>query len=184
MQLDKDLPLAERQSLAAKRTHEVRSKATESKIRAACAQLRAQGERLRQTTIALIAKVSRQTVATYAHVLKEPLRSAVTALRRASTGSASDVNHGVHQIPAAQPAALDLCFKGNNQAFDGECGTAGKLVPIAPGNDVEVNPPIQVQMLKGHYVIGVECSDDCQFVEDSDVMPSPSRFLGSSDPVT
>ena len=38
MQLDKDLPLVERQRLAAARTHEVRQKATESKVRAACRQ--------------------------------------------------------------------------------------------------------------------------------------------------
>lgn len=130
MQLDKDLPLSERQSLAAKRTHELRHKATESKIRAACRQLLARGEKLRQAAIAAIAGVSRQTVATYAHVLKETARPAavavlevVAAVSRLSealspakcpevaSGSARDVTYGVHQVPAALPAAFDLGVK-------------------------------------------------------------------------
>lgn len=120
MQLDKDLPLVERQSLAAKRTHEIRHKATESKIRAACRQLLARGEKLRQAAIATIAGVTRQTVATYAHVLKETVRPAVVAVLNvpqapdrapiagaigprpeAAAGAADDVNNGVHQVPAA-----------------------------------------------------------------------------------
>lgn len=124
MQLDKDLPLVERQSLAAKRTHEIRHKATESKIRAACRQLQARGEKLRQAAIAAIAGVTRQTVATYAHVLKEAARPAVVAVlnvpqapdrapiagsiaprQEVPAGVVEDVNNGVHQVPAA-PLAL------------------------------------------------------------------------------
>lgn len=63
MQLDKDLPLVERQRLAAARTHEVRQKATESKVRAACRQLQQKGETLTQAAIARLAGLSRQTVA-------------------------------------------------------------------------------------------------------------------------
>jgi hypothetical protein len=106
MELSKNLPLSQRQSLAAKRTHEIRNKATESKIRAACSQLKAKGEKLRQGAIALIAGVTRQTVAAYTHVLKEPLLTAATALRE-------KVKHAARQIPA--PA---VCFSGsNNQAL-------------------------------------------------------------------
>ncbi|MDX9668604.1 replication initiation protein [Pseudomonas sp. P5_152] len=181
MQLDKDLPLAERQSLAAKRTHEVRNKATESKIRAACAELRARGERLRQTAIALIAKVSRQTVATYAHVLKEPLRAAVTALRGSVAGTDLDVKHGVHQIPAARSAALDLCLKGNNQAFDGECGTSDHLVSIALGIGTGLIPAVQGSFL-GASVAQVGCSDFSLFGADPEAIPSPSWFLDVPEP--
>lgn len=105
MQLPKDMPLTERQSLAARRTHDVRHKATESKIRAACAVLRAQGKKLGQAAIALIAKVTRQTVATYSHVLKEQ-----------PGGPIRNVKHGVHQIPA--PAGVK---ENNHQPLDGEC---------------------------------------------------------------
>lgn len=110
MQLDKSLPLAERQTLAAKRTHEVRHKATESKIRGAVALLRAQGKKLVQATIAMIAKVTRQTVATYAHLLKEPLRSAsITHIR--------DVKYGAHQIPAPAFDLQAVC----NEPLEREC---------------------------------------------------------------
>ncbi len=120
MQLDKDLPLQERQRLAAKRTHEIRHKATESKIRAACRQLQTRGEKLRQAAIAVIAGVSRQTVATYAHVLKETVRPAAVAVLNAAPvpvrsliigafglpseagrGVAGNVSNGVHQVSAA-----------------------------------------------------------------------------------
>jgi hypothetical protein len=108
MELDKSLPLQTRQRLAAKRTHEVRHKATESKIRAACASLRAQGKRLTQAAIALIAGITRQTVAAHPHVVKEaPTGASVTNIR--------DVKHGVHQITAPQGPAFDLCFSSNNQ---------------------------------------------------------------------
>nr|UVN17944.1 hypothetical protein pPsy0479a_00112 [Pseudomonas syringae] len=56
MQLDGSLSLTERQSLAAKRTHELRHKATESKIRAACRQLQAQGKTLARSAIATLAR--------------------------------------------------------------------------------------------------------------------------------
>lgn len=80
MQLDSSLPLAERQTLAAKRTHEVRHKATESKIRAACRGLLQRGEPLHRTAIAALAGVTRQTVGTYAHVLEEVSRPTFVAV--------------------------------------------------------------------------------------------------------
>jgi hypothetical protein len=133
MQLDQSLPLTERQTLAAKRTHDVRHKATESKIRAAVAELRSQGQRLHQTAIALLAKVSRQTVATYKHVIKEPLRAAAPT-------NISGVKYGVHQIPAPVGFAFDLCSERKNAPFDGESGTAERLEreviehEVTPGN--------------------------------------------------
>lgn len=138
MQLDNSLPLAERQALGAKRTHQVRQKATESKIRAACASLRLQGKKLSQAAIALATRLTRQTVATYAHLLKEPLRNA-------STIRASNVKYGGHQIPAPV-APFDLCFKDNNQPLDGECAmpqyelvTIGSEAALAAPRDVYFN---------------------------------------------
>ncbi|QIH07724.1 hypothetical protein ATY02_13905 [Pseudomonas sp. BIOMIG1BAC] len=139
MALDKSLPLAERQSLAAKRTHGLRHKATESKIRAACRGLQERGEKLTQASIASLAGVSRQTVATYGHVLNEVSRpqtiavlstTKVTEMRPNSNSVAGDqgleVNHatsqarlvpdvknGVHQITARFAAALDLAVEGS-----------------------------------------------------------------------
>ena len=141
MALDKSLPLAERQSLAAKRTHGLRHKATESKIRAACRGLQERGEKLTQASIASLAGVSRQTVATYGHVLNEVSRpqtiavlstTKVTEMRSNSNSNSVagdqglefnhatsqarlvlDVKNGVHQITAGLAAALDLAVEGS-----------------------------------------------------------------------
>ena len=115
MQLDKTLPLAERQRLAAKRTHEERHKATESKIRLACQGLKRRGEALVQTAIAGLAKLTRQTVAAYAYVVDEFRRPPVdtsTAIAcepsqdptpGAECDATADVKHAVNQV--TQPPA-------------------------------------------------------------------------------
>ena len=128
MSLDKSLPLAERQSLAAKRTHELRHRSTESKIRAACRGLQERGEKLTQVAIAILAGVSRQTVANYGHVLNEVTRpqtisvlvatSVSKTFSPSSTGdqgstpshgiALTDVTYGVHQVTAPAGGALDL----------------------------------------------------------------------------
>lgn len=139
MALDKSLPLAERQSLAAKRTHGLRHKATESKIRAACRGLQERGEKLTQASIAALAGVSRQTVASYGHILEEVSRPQIVAVLNTSTTTemqsktvagagdrgrecnhsasharaALDVKNGVHQITAPPGAALDLASEGS-----------------------------------------------------------------------
>ncbi|WP_122223335.1 replication initiation protein, partial [Pseudomonas syringae group genomosp. 3] len=127
MQLDGSLSLTERQSLAAKRTNELRHKATESKIRAACRQLQDQGNALVRSAIATLAGVSVRTVASYTHILTEVSRPATVSVLRASRkavsvpprqdrspatppvqapvgqpadGRASSVQSGVHQISA------------------------------------------------------------------------------------
>ncbi|MCK0551010.1 replication initiation protein [Pseudomonas syringae] len=127
MQLDGSLSLTERQSLAAKRTNELRHKATESKIRAACRQLQGQGKALVRSAIATLAGVSVRTVASYTHILTEVLQPATVSVLRASRkavsvpprqdrspatppvqapvgqpadGRASGVQSGVHQISA------------------------------------------------------------------------------------
>jgi hypothetical protein len=105
MQLSKDLPLIERQRLAAARTNASRHKSTESRIRAARAYLQQQGEVLTQAAIGRIAGLSRQTVATYRHVLND----VVKPLLRLATVKASDVKSGVHQVTAA-PVQSVLSF--------------------------------------------------------------------------
>lgn len=71
MELDAALPLEDRQRLAAKRTHELRQRATESAIRAACRTLQGQGQKLSLTAVAVTAGVTRQTVANYGHIFAE-----------------------------------------------------------------------------------------------------------------
>ncbi|AKF48797.1 Primase C (PriCT-1)/Replicase family (plasmid) [Pseudomonas syringae pv. syringae HS191] len=89
MQLDGSLSLTERQSLAAKRTNELRHKATESKIRAACRQLQDLGKALVRSAIATLAGVSVRTVASYAHILKQVSRPATVSVLRASSKAVS-----------------------------------------------------------------------------------------------
>lgn len=138
MGLDKSLPLQERQSLAAKRTHELRHKATESKIRAACRGLQERGEKLTQATIASLAGVSRQTVANYGHVLEEVSRPQTIAVLgvashpkiksntvagpgargaecnqpQAPSNTSLSVKNGVHQVTARPRAALEPVVSG------------------------------------------------------------------------
>ncbi|WP_122270358.1 replication initiation protein, partial [Pseudomonas syringae] len=127
MQLDSSLSLTERQSLAAKRTHELRHKATESKIRAACRQLQDQGKALVRSAIATLAGVSVRTVASYTHILTEVAQPTTVSVLKVSRkavpmqpqqdrspatppvqapvgqpadGCASSVQYGVHQISA------------------------------------------------------------------------------------
>lgn len=111
MQLDKDLPLVERQRLAAARTHDVRHKATESKVRAACRFLQQKREALTQAAIARVAGLSRQTVAAYKHVLTEVLKPAVVAVLGV-VAPKPDVKFGVHQVSGPVSQCINPVVKG------------------------------------------------------------------------
>ena len=123
MQLDKDLPLIERQRLAAARTHDVRHKATESKVRAACRLLQQKGEALTQAAIGRVAGLTRQTVATYKHVLEEVLKPVAVAILGGASGKAEDVKHGAHQVTAAPQGA----------GVPGAASVSLELFPAGPG---------------------------------------------------
>ena len=123
MQLDKDLPLIERQRLAAARTHDVRHKATESKVRAACRLLQQKGEALTQAAIGRVAGLTRQTVATYKHVLEEVLKPVAVAILGGASGKADDVKHGAHQVTAAPQGA----------GVPGAASVSLELFPAGPG---------------------------------------------------
>lgn len=103
MKLDKSLPLTERQSLAAKRTHQLRHKATESKIRAACRGLQDRGELLTLTAIAALSGVTRQTVATYGHVLNEVSEPSTVVTLGAGRGAASNPAEGAELKSESSP---------------------------------------------------------------------------------
>ncbi len=111
MQLDKDMPLVERQRLAAARTHDVRHKATESKVRAACRFLQQKREVLTQAAIARVAGLSRQTVAAYKHVLTEVLKPAVVAVLGV-VAPKPDVKFGVHQVSGPVSQCINSVVKG------------------------------------------------------------------------
>lgn len=121
MQLDKALPLEERQRQAAIRTHGLRIQEAQSKIRKACRELRAAGQRITYTAIAAQAGLSRQTVSKHRQVLSEPNTTAVTPIAPLQTQSQSraggadrgaecnqiaKVKLAVHQVPAALRAGF------------------------------------------------------------------------------
>ncbi len=87
MALDRSLPLAERQSLAAKRTHQLRHNATEPAIRAACQGLLQRGESLTHSAVSGLAKVSRRTVARYRHIIDEVVNAVTDAAVSVSNGA-------------------------------------------------------------------------------------------------
>ena len=101
MQLDKDLPLQERQRLSAARTHGMRHKATESKVRAACRLLQQKREVITQVAIGRVTGLTRQTVATYRHVLNEVLKPVAVAILGGVSGSKRSVSYDGHQVAAA-----------------------------------------------------------------------------------
>lgn len=101
MALQAEMPLQEKQRLAALRTHGIRQKSTESKVRAACRRLIEAGEQLRVTAVARMAGISRQTIAAYKHVMYQ-----VQNTMRAAGITKVDVKYGVHQISATLSPCL------------------------------------------------------------------------------
>lgn len=143
MALDSSLPLAERQSLAAKRTHDLRHKATESKIRAACRGLQDRGEPLNTTSIASLAGLTRQTVANYPHILAEvatPSTVAVLAESRANRSAQADAEL-LSEFDQVQHLANSKCChseskptaEGNSQASRGGVQPQEMLSEPGPG---------------------------------------------------
>lgn len=129
MQLDKGLPLAERQRLAAVRTHDVRHKATESRMRAACRHLHHKGEALTQAAIGRVAGLTRQTVAAYRHVLDEVLKPAALTPLADSSVKAADVKYGVHQV-TADPLG---CVRGAVSACLALFSDGADVLPVFDG---------------------------------------------------
>ncbi|WP_440091578.1 replication initiation protein (plasmid) [Pseudomonas syringae] len=121
MQLDGSLSLTERQSLAAKRTNELRHKATESKIRAACRQLQDQGKALVRSAIATLAGVSVRTVASYTHILSEVSRPATVSVLRASRKAVS-VPHRQDRSPATPPVQAPVGQPADGRASGVQSG--------------------------------------------------------------
>lgn len=108
MQLDQALPLVQRQQLAAARTHDVRKKATESKVRAAGRLLLQKGEALTQAAIGRVAGLTRQTVAKFKHVLGELTKPVATSVVEVDFPKAADVKVAAHQVSGAPGGSVEI----------------------------------------------------------------------------
>lgn len=137
MGLPDTLSLKEKQTLSAKRTHETRQKATESKIRAAANLLLNKGEKLTQVAIGRISKLSRQTVAKYLNIIEEVQEkpSQITNLREKNSQE-KNVNYGAHQISARFKVpgdSLDL------EAISGASEGDSHIQNSSPVNPIQIN---------------------------------------------
>jgi hypothetical protein len=109
MQLDPNLPLAQRQKQAAHRTHTLRHKNAEALIRRVCQSLKDSNQPLTQTTIAKLAGLSRQTVAAYKHVFHEPAEPALIP-SEPLIASPICVKDAVHQVSAVPCFSVEQSF--------------------------------------------------------------------------
>lgn len=135
MQLNDDLPIPARQQLAAQRTHDVRRKATEGKIRFYCQVLRKKGAAITQAAVALLAKISRQTVAKYSHVLAEAAPEVIT-LSQAKAANDGHVKYGAHQVTGgvADVVSAASCSALPFDSIDNESGHSGDLEERIPSS--------------------------------------------------
>ena len=98
MQLGEHLPLAERQKLAAERTHAARATATKSKILGACRLLKARGKELAHTAIARMTGLTRQTVAKYKEVIQTAHLPPPEPRQDPASSKTTDVKYAAHQV--------------------------------------------------------------------------------------
>ena len=119
MDLDKTMSLKERQCLAAKRTHQARQNATESKIKSACRLMHKKGEKLTQIAVARTAGLSRQTVAKYQQILNDfaDISTSNIAYLAPISNDSAYVNYAVHQISAPSGASINSSNSNKFQLF-------------------------------------------------------------------
>ena len=131
MQLDPSLSLAQRQRLAAERTHSERTKKTGDSVRTACATLHTRGEKITQTAIARLTQLSRQAVATYQRVIDDFLRHPpqATAAPAHAARPPKIVKFGVHQV--TPPRLFSVQF-GPDVSHAADSLPLLKLVGVAP----------------------------------------------------
>jgi hypothetical protein len=111
MQLPDDLPLREKQQLAAARTHTEKSSKTVERIRYACAQLMKAGEKVTQVAVGRLARLSRQTVAKYRAVLCDAAaaRPADAPPVVETVAAANDVKFAAYKITGASQCTTGGC---------------------------------------------------------------------------
>lgn len=168
MQLDKELPLAERQRLAAARTHKMRHESTESKVRAACRLLQQKGEALTQVAIGRVSGLTRQTVAAYKYVLEELLNPEVVTTMEGTLSNASGVNYATHQVPAVSRCCRQQevgsvqkkinrfsaeCSHGSSRGVRAEGSSPQPVAPLAvPGSAVASGAVLGLQRTGSHIL--------------------------------
>ena len=136
MSLDASLTLGARQKLAAERTHELRKKGTEEKIRLASKSIKAKKERPTLLAIAKATGLCRQTVARYKHVIKEPYPTPPTKITPRKK-RVNPVKYAVHQISAVLVGPVGCLKRGQTAVVtDKEVDTLGDYVNSA------VDPPV------------------------------------------
>lgn len=118
MQLDPNLPLSERQRMAAQRTHKARTGATESKVRSACRALLREGEKVTQVAIARLTGLTRQTVAQYKSVLENTRLTDAVVKLGAAEALQRRVKFAVHQIAAGSASVEPLRIESSVEGMD------------------------------------------------------------------
>lgn len=114
---DTDLPLENRQRLAARRTHTIRAEATERRIRDAIGQLSQVKARVTKTAVAALCGVSRQQLSRrYAHLFDSPPLADIQPFTSENISPIS-VLYAVHQITAGLPG-MGLDVSGSAKGFD------------------------------------------------------------------
>jgi len=98
---DSDLPLVNRQRLAARRTHSMRVNATERRISKAIKQLASEGTTITKTAVAKLVQLSRKQLSSRYAYLFEELSLEKTPKKEAQAIQAPNVTFAVHQISAA-----------------------------------------------------------------------------------
>jgi hypothetical protein len=114
MQLDKtDLPLKARQRLSARRTHDLRSTATESRIKASVNRLTSNAKLPTKTAVAHDTGLTRQQIARrYSHLFTTENKPTHLPINRAE----KKVTNGVHQITALCPY-LQILTSASSQLY-------------------------------------------------------------------
>ena len=136
---NKTLTLKQKQSLAAKRTHEAKRALTLNKLRTAYLELQQQGESITQVALAKLTKLSRQTVAKYSLsdlkgvtadlTRNQPAQQPLVSLSDlVSQKKLLNVNFATYQI---SPCFLDLKHLIDNGLFD----AANEYCYNSNGND-------------------------------------------------
>jgi hypothetical protein len=96
---DIDMPLQSKQRLAARRTHEIRSNSTETRIKRAISELSIEGKMPTKTAVAGRVEMSRQQISRrYGHLFESETN---TPTNMEAGNKKATVTLGVHQVTAA-----------------------------------------------------------------------------------
>ena len=124
MKLDSSLPLPQKQRLAAAHARSTRQKNNEMKVRVACRHLKSLGQAITQVAAARLCGLTRQTIASYRHVLAEvantPLPDSVLPLQGGTRQAVRNVKFAVHQVTAVSESVLPAALGSDTpDLFDG-----------------------------------------------------------------